>query len=235
MKQRQLQKVSVVIVAGGMGKRLGASIPKAFYPLDNKPLFQYSLKIFDAHPLVHDIILVVPASLDEDSISYREKLVVTKPLSIVKGGAERWQSVKNGVMACDKSLHWVLIHDAARPFVTKQVIDSLIAKHTAFDCVITGTPVTDTIRKFSDDICTDTIDRTTLISVGTPQLFLRHALLKALSYADSMEKPPTDEAVLMEKCGINIGFAWGDPGNFKITTPHDLEIAEGMIKIKKDT
>jgi 2-C-methyl-D-erythritol 4-phosphate cytidylyltransferase len=233
MKQRHLKKVSAVIVAGGMGKRLGVSIPKAFYPLGNKPLFQHSLEIFDHHPLVQDIVLVIPSSLDKNNILNNEKITVSKPLSIVKGGAERWQSVKNGVTASDNSLNWVLIHDAARPFVTKQIIDSLIEKHTDFDCVITGTPVTDTIRKFRDDICTDTIDRATLIRVGTPQLFLRHSLLKALSYADNMDGPPTDEAVLMEKCGIKIGFSWGDPRNFKITSPHDLEIAEGIIANKK--
>lgn len=236
-KQKVLKKVSVVIVGGGLGKRLGASTPKAFLPLGNKLLFHYSLEIFNEHPLVNDIVIVVPNTLDhtfdENTILRSYQLQISKPLSIVKGGAERWQSVKNGVNATDSSIEWVLVHDAARPFVTNQVIDAILKKHSSYDCVVTGTKVTDTIRKFKDDFCTETVDRSTLIRVGTPQLFYRQSLLKAFLLAEEMDKPPTDEGILIEKCGMKIGFAWGDPLNFKITTPQDMEIANSIILKRK--
>ena len=122
-----------------------------------------------------------------------------------------------------------MTNDAARPFVTKEVIDSLLEKRPLYKCAITATPVEDTIRRFENDRCIATIDRSILIRVGTPQLFHRESLLEAFVHGESMTPPPTDEAMLMEKSGIETGFAWGDPINFKITTQGDLELAEAIL------
>jgi 2-C-methyl-D-erythritol 4-phosphate cytidylyltransferase len=150
----------------------------------------------------------------------------SKPWTIVEGGAERWQSVANGVSACQAP--WVMVHDAARPFVSAAVIDGLLSKRDDFSCVITATPEVDTIRRFEQDRCSGTVDRSTLIRVGTPQLFHRATLLDAFTKAEKLAPPPTDEAMLFEACGHHVGFAWGDPLNFKVTTPADLEIAEAL-------
>ncbi len=95
-------------------------------------------------------------------------------IDIIIGGEERWQSVRNGINY--SSADWVLVHDAARPFVTKEIIEAIIDKKSTFQCVITATPVVDTIRSFKGDQAGSTIDRDTLIRVGTPQLFKRQIL-----------------------------------------------------------
>ena len=220
---------AAVIAAGGMGNRLGGDTPKAFIQLGDKPLFLHSFEVFDQHPAFSEIVLVVPEESVGKAKDIIDKLTTSKHVTVAPGGVERWQSVKNGVEATDSSTDWVLIHDAARPFVTKEVIDSLLEKRSTYKCVITATPVEDTIRRFENDRCVATIDRSLLIRVGTPQLFHRQSLINAFAHAESMTPPPTDEAMLLEKSGIEIGFAWGDPQNFKITTQSDLEIAEAIL------
>jgi 2-C-methyl-D-erythritol 4-phosphate cytidylyltransferase len=124
----------------------------------------------------------------------------------------------------------VFIHDAARPFVTHAVIDAVLEQSAKYTAVITATKVVDTVRRFSGDQALETIDRSTLIHVGTPQAFLRSVLIKSFSVAETMKNPPTDEAMLMEHLGIPVGLAWGDPLNFKITTTSDLTLAEALCK-----
>ncbi len=226
-------QISIIIVAGGTGKRLGANVPKAFVRLGDKYLFEYSLEVFLNHPLVEEIIMVVPEETIDKTDSVINYNEINIQVWVVSGGAERWESVRNGVQATEKSSEWVLVHDAARPFVTHKVIDLLLKKRADFKCAITATPVDDTIRRFDNEVCTETVDRTSLLRVGTPQLFHRQSLLDAFAYAESMAPPPTDEAMLMEKCGIPVGFSWGDPKNFKITTQHDLELAEAILSYRE--
>ena len=229
MASQDKNRTAVVIAAGGMGKRLGKKEPKALIQLAGKPLFVYSLEIFDQHPAVSGIVVVVPENSIDKTKEITDTLNTSKNITVVTGGAERWQSVQNGVLATDESLEWIMTHDAARPFVTKEVIDSLLEKRPLYKCAITATPVEDTIRRFENDRCIATIDRSILIRVGTPQLFHRESLLEAFVHGESMTPPPTDEAMLMEKSGIETGFAWGDPINFKITTQGDLELAEAIL------
>ena len=217
----------VVIVAGGSGTRLGHALPKAFVPLAGKPLLSWSVEIFRAHPSVAAIIVVIPETMKNETDSLFSGM---KNVRSVIGGTERWMSVQNGVAIANSE--WILVHDAARPFVTTGVIDSLLEKRISYDCAITATPVIDTIRTFSGDKCEDTVDRSTLIRVGTPQLFRRSLLEKGFSFAAAAENDITDEAMLMQLMGIDVGLAWGNPKNFKVTTPEDLEVAEALLKNK---
>ena len=218
----------VIIVAGGEGRRLGAAVPKAFVNLGGKPLVQYSLECFDAHPAIGAIVLVVSADMMGEAEKIAGGKEFTKPIRVVAGGKERWQSVKNGVIA--SSAEGVLIHDAARPFLTRAVIDAVLELSHKYSAVITATREVDTIRRISGDRAMETIDRETLVRVGTPQLFDRTALVNAFSAAQAMKTPPTDEAMLMEQLGIPVGIAWGDPLNFKITTKSDLILAEALCR-----
>jgi 2-C-methyl-D-erythritol 4-phosphate cytidylyltransferase len=221
-----MQPIDAVIVAAGSGTRLGADIPKAFVSLAGKPLFLYSLERLATHNSIKSIVLVAPPNMLHEA----EKIVsinhFAKKVSSVPGGKERWQSVQSGVNAC--ASEWVLVHDAARPFISQAVIDSVLEKMAAFDAVITVTPEVDTVRHFKDDRALETVDRNTLVRVGTPQLFRTAMLKKAFLAAERMVLPPTDEAVLMEAMGIPVGIAWGDPLNFKITTQRDLVLAEAL-------
>lgn len=184
-----------------------------------------------SYPSIEAGILVAPASQCGEACRIVDDLHLDKKVAVVSGGSERWQSVENGVRAATSE--WVLIHDAARPFVTGEVIDRILAMRDRFDCVITATPEVDTVRSFSGDLAGAVVDRTKLVRVGTPQLFRRARLLDAFKLVATMPTPPTDEAALMQEAGIPVGIAAGDPMNFKITTPADLTIAEALLDRQK--
>jgi 2-C-methyl-D-erythritol 4-phosphate cytidylyltransferase len=221
--------IDAVIVGAGSGKRLGFNTPKAFVELCGRPVLYYSLKAFVNHPAVEKTILAVPPDMaDEAAGIINGNGEFVNRVLIVAGGAERWESVRNGCAA--SSGEWVLVHDAARPLVSDKVIDAVLGKRDEFDCVITATPVADTIRAIAaGGRCGATVDRTTLIRVGTPQLFRRERLMPAFGLIEEMPSPPTDEAALFERLGIDIGYSWGDEMNFKITTAADLETARAII------
>jgi 2-C-methyl-D-erythritol 4-phosphate cytidylyltransferase len=222
------QSIDAIIVAAGSGVRLGADVPKAFVTLGGKPMFVHSLEQFARHPAARRVIVVVPAAMTKDAKRIIESISFDKEITIVAGGEHRWQSVKNGVDA--SSAEWVMIHDAARPFVSPAVIDAVLAVMKKFDAVISATPEVDTVRRFSGDRALETLDRNELVRVQTPQMFKKSALLAALKRAPSFSPPPTDDAMLLQAAGTPVGIAWGDPLNFKITTKEDLALAEALCK-----
>lgn len=223
-----IDRVSTIIVAAGQGARLGATVPKAFIPLGGRPMFLHSLRVFASHAAVTEIVLVVPAAMYDEVRQLVGEGETPKNVLVVGGGEHRWQSVRNGVMASSED--WVCVHDAARPFVTHTVIDSLLDKAPAYRAAITVTPVVDTIREFEEDRAGITIDRSKLIRVGTPQLFEKTALTKAFALAEEIDPPVTDEAALIQASGIEVGIAQGDPVNFKVTSPSDFSVAEALIE-----
>ncbi|HUI91641.1 MAG TPA: 2-C-methyl-D-erythritol 4-phosphate cytidylyltransferase [Chitinivibrionales bacterium] len=218
--------IDCIIVAAGSGKRLGAKTPKAFVKLGDRPLFVHSLLTFCRHGSMNRIILVVPSDMISRARRIIKKCPVKKEIEIIPGGEHRWQSVKNGVDA--SRAEWVMIHDSARPFVSPEIIDSVIAGSQKYDAVIAATPEVDTVRKFTADRAGDTLDRNELARVQTPQLFRRAKLIEALGHAAFFPLPPTDEAMLMEASGIPVGIAPGDPLNFKITAKQDLTLAQAL-------
>jgi 2-C-methyl-D-erythritol 4-phosphate cytidylyltransferase len=220
--------LSVVIVAGGAGVRLGSSVPKAFVLLAGKPLFMHSLLQFIRYEAVGDIVLVTAASMLNEARTLCDAEGVASRVAFIAGGKERWESVRNGVNAVQSD--WVLVHDAARPFVTHAVINAVLEKSNNYDCVITVTPEVDTIREFAGDRALETINRDRVVRVGTPQLFKVSALKDAFKAVPEMTTLPTDEAMLMQTCGAEVGIAWGDPLNFKVTTPGDLILAGALCE-----
>jgi 2-C-methyl-D-erythritol 4-phosphate cytidylyltransferase len=217
------ERCDAVIVAAGSGTRLGFAQPKAFVPLAGRPLLAHSLETFLAHPAIGRIILAVPAALvDQTSSAFGSGRV-----TVVAGGAQRWESVRNGCAA--STAPWVLVHDAARPFVSAAIIDALLGLRARFDCAFTATPVVDTIRTITEDVAGETIDRSKLVRVGTPQLFSASLLPACFDLAATLPSPPTDEVFLMQQTGVTAGIAPGDPKNFKITTKEDLEMAEALL------
>ena len=222
--------IDAVIVGAGAGTRLGYSVPKAFVELCGHPMLYYSLKTFCSHPSINRIILVVSSSMIETAEYFvNENVEFVEKTVIVAGGDERWESVRNGCLASGGE--WVLIHDAARPFVTRGIIDSALAMRDDFDCVIAATREVDTIREFEEGgRCGVTLDRSKVLRVGTPQMFRRALLVSSFERIGEMASPPTDEAALFEYLGIPVGYFWGEPLNFKVTTEADLEIARALIE-----
>jgi 2-C-methyl-D-erythritol 4-phosphate cytidylyltransferase len=219
--------LSAIIVAAGTGSRLNSPVPKGFVLLGRRPLFLYSLEILAGHPAITETVLVVPAGYEQKAKRVIAARGFRKKVAVVRGGKERWQSVESGVRAFTSE--WVLVHDAARPFVTRAVIDAVLGKKGRYECVITVTPEADTLRFAHGVRAGETVDRTNLVRVGTPQLFRRRVLLRAFMEAPLLRPPPTDEAALVQRTGIPVALAGGDPANFKITTPADLSMAEALV------
>ena len=228
-------RADCIIVAAGMGKRLGLKIPKAFVKIEGMYLFEYSFITFFNHPLIKKVILVVPVSKTNFTFnyllrkfSYIEKTKLLKKVFVVSGGEHRWQSVKNGLNLADSD--FVIVHDSARPFVTNKIINNVLTFGLKYDCVITAIPIADTVKKIKDGKVIQTIDRNKLVRVQTPQLFNRLLLQNVLAKVNKHSFPPTDEAYLMEKAKILVGITSGDDFNFKITTKKDLLLAKMLIK-----
>jgi 2-C-methyl-D-erythritol 4-phosphate cytidylyltransferase len=222
-----MRAVSVVIVAGGMGKRLEMEIPKAFIPIGDKELFLYCAEVFDAMNFA-EIIIVVP----EIAVERTKKLTQNFKTEIIvtQGGKERHNSVENGVKKASGEI--VIIHDAARPFISVNLVAELLQNYENNDfCgVISANPVVDTIRRFEGNLCAQTINRDELIAVGTPQIFDKKALLECFEKIGELDKIPTDEAMLAQNFGHKVGWVKGSRTNFKITTPQDLVLARAIVK-----
>lgn len=223
-------KIVAVIVAGGMGTRLGFSIPKAFVKLCNKYMLQYSVDAFDKCEYVNKIIIVVPADYYQQSIEIVEAFDISKEYCVIKGGKDRWISVKNGVKEANNS-KYVIIHDAARPFVSQDTINNVIETGIKTGSAIAGMKIVDTIRTINNEYCTGTIDRSKLLRVSTPQFFKTKFLEDAYNSFNE-EFIPTDEVMLLEHFGVKTAYVWDSPLNFKITTKDDFKIAEALITAK---
>ncbi|MDO8527388.1 MAG: 2-C-methyl-D-erythritol 4-phosphate cytidylyltransferase, partial [Deltaproteobacteria bacterium] len=156
-------KFGAVIVGGGQGSRLKADVPKAFVPVGSKPLFWYSLEAFLSHPDISEIVLVLPKERPDVSIPNRCK--------IITGGSSRQDSVFNGLNALSPDCDAVLVHDAARPFITRDIIDRLVAKLKEGKGCIAAWPVSDTVKLTEGEHIVKTIDRTHLWAAQTPQAF----------------------------------------------------------------
>ncbi|MCL2845286.1 MAG: 2-C-methyl-D-erythritol 4-phosphate cytidylyltransferase [Chitinivibrionia bacterium] len=222
--------VSAVIVAGGMGKRLGKEIPKAFVLVGDKEIFLYSALVFDKMRAINEIIIVVPEQAIEEVKQKTSNF--SKKIIVVGGGCERHNSVENGVKAASGKR--VLIHDAARPFITLGLVSELLerCKDPKICGVISANPVVDTVRKFDNEICGETINRDELIAVGTPQIFDKKLLLECFEKIDDLDKIPTDEAMLVQNFGHKVAWVKGSKLNFKITSPEDLVLAEAIIGMR---
>ena len=221
-------KVSVIIAAGGQGTRLGAGIPKQWLAVGGRTLLERSVAAFDAHPRVDEIVIVVPPAAAPDA----PIPATTTPRRIVTGGARRQDSVAECFAAVAADTAIVLVHDAARPFVTAGVIDRAIDGAAASGAVVPAVPVHDTVKQVAagGDVVTATLPRETLFLAQTPQGFRRDVLAAAVA-AGRAGAAGTDEAMLAEQAGHAVRLVAGDDANVKITTAADLERARSASDV----
>jgi 2-C-methyl-D-erythritol 4-phosphate cytidylyltransferase len=214
-------RIAAILVAAGSGQRLGAEVPKAFCRVRGRTLLEYAHARFAEHPLLDDVIVVAPADrLDEAK-------ALTGAVAVA-GGATRQASVAAGLAALDADVDAVLVHDVARAFVPAAVIDRVVAAVAGgADAVIPVRAVTDTIKRVDDARrVVDTVDRSTLVAVQTPQGFRRDVLVAA--HAAAASDAATDDAGLVESYGGTVVVVDGADESFKITHPWDLVVAEAV-------
>ena len=220
--------VGVIVVAAGRGSRIGGSLPKQYLPLAGVPIVLRALRPFVSHPEVRQTVLVLPA---EDAASPPEWLAphLGERLQVTAGGQERTDSVAAGLDLLAQECRLVLVHDGARPFVSREVIDGVIAQARAGRGGCAAVPVTDTIKQAGEERHTrvaQTLPRERLWRAQTPQGFPRPLLALAYAEARHLGLRATDDAALVERVGGEVELVPDSPRNFKITTPEDLELAE---------
>lgn len=221
----------VVIVAAGKGSRMKMDINKQFIKLDEKEIVAYTIEKFYNHRNIQDIVVVVRE--EEANILKKEILEKYnfKNIKIAFGGKERQDSVYNGLKMLDKDCKNVLVHDGARPFVSKEIIDNSIDAAKKYNAVVVGVPVKDTIKIVNkDNDIVDTPNRSVLWAVQTPQTFNYEILMKAYENAFKSEFYGTDDAMLVEYIGYKVKMIEGSYNNIKVTTPEDINMGIQILK-----
>jgi len=219
--------VWAILAAAGRGDRLGLDRPKAFAPLNDRPLIAESLERLDASPWVEGIVVAAPPEWEEPSILVAEELAAGKVAETVTGGESRSESVRAALGQVPEEATVVLVHDAARPLVTDELIERLVtALSEGWDGVVPALPVADAVKRVEGEAVIETLDRGGLVTVQTPQAFVAPVLRQALE-GDVSSAP--DCASLVEARGGRVRIVEGDPRLVKITTPADLELVASWL------
>lgn len=217
--------LTVIVTAGGMGNRMGASLPKQFLLLKNRPILFHTIESFFTFNAKAQILVTLP----EDWIYYWKELCeeynFTIPHEVISGGKERYDSIKNALTAAKGNK--VLVHDGVRPLVSERVIRNVLDSVTVNNGVVPALPVKSSIRKGTEKE-SKAVNRSEYWTVQTPQGFSVEVIKKA--YDQPFSKDITDDASLVAKAGYNIELVQGEEENIKITTPFDLEIASKIIE-----
>ena len=224
-------KITAIILAGGKGKRMKSTISKQFIKVNEKPILYYALKKFNECELINDIILVLP----KDEVEYCKENIIEKYNlhvdKIVCGGKERQDSVYNGLIEASGS-DIVLIHDGARAFVSKEIIENGIHFAKLYGAAAPGVMPKDTIKiKDNDSFSKETLKRDELVMVQTPQVFDYNLILSCHEKIKTEGIIVTDDTMVIEKYFGKVYLYNGEYTNIKITTPEDLIIAEYLAKI----
>jgi 2-C-methyl-D-erythritol 4-phosphate cytidylyltransferase/2-C-methyl-D-erythritol 2,4-cyclodiphosphate synthase len=221
------ETVAAVVVAAGRGERAGASLPKQYRPIGGEPMIRATLRAFLAHPRID---FVQPVINPNDRNNYQDAITdLIALLPPVAGGATRQASVRAGLEAlASHSPGLVLIHDAARPFVSAALIDRAIGAGRSFGAAVPGIAPTDTVKAIDDSaVVTETLDRRQLRIVQTPQAFTFNLILEAHRRAAAARHESfTDDAALAEWAGQRVSVFEGEAANLKVTTADDFARAE---------
>jgi 2-C-methyl-D-erythritol 4-phosphate cytidylyltransferase len=222
--------VGVIIVAAGAGVRAGSGEPKQFRSIHGVPLLLRALRPFTSHPAVARVTVALPARFADQPPEWLGTLRGER-LAFVTGGATRAESVRAGLRALAADARIVLIHDAARPFVSRETIDAVIACARAGAGAIAAVPVSDTIKEVGAGArIARTVPREKLWRAQTPQGFPREMLEQAYARLGQSDPPPTDDAELCERAGFPVDLVADSVHNLKVTTADDFRIAEAFAR-----
>lgn len=225
-------KVQAIIAAGGVGTRLKTDRPKALVLVGGRPLFTYSVEVFEKSLIIDGIILVVQADHARNFEEAVKPCGFKKLKKIVIGGRTRCDSVFNGLQALDAKTEIVVVHDGARPLIRPQIVDEAVRQGKTHGAAVVGVAVKPTIKRINRQgmFVEETLNRDELWEIQTPQVFRKDILWKA--YAQRGIEDSTDDAGLVERLGIPVKVVRGDYENIKITTNEDLIAAEAFLKAR---
>ena len=227
-----MSKVTVLIPAAGMGRRMGKAVAKQFLPLGDKPMLAHTLLAFQRTSEIDEIIPILSREDMEGCLrDIIEQYHITKVRTLVVGGKERQDSVMNGLQKLEKDASVVLVHDGVRPFVTPDMIRESIEPARKGECIAVGVPLKDTVKEVDDrQLVRHTLERSRLWAIQTPQAFPVKILKRAYEESYKHHVYGTDDATLVERAGGTVRVIMGSYENIKITTPEDLILAEEILK-----
>lgn len=235
-------KTVAIIIAGGVGSRMGQDIPKQFIKVDGKPVLFYTLEGFQNHPLIDEIILVCIDGWQDDVRAWAKQYGISKLTDIVTGGASGQESIRNGVFSLEGKCNpddIIVIHDGIRPLVDVPVLEDVIAKCRQYGNAVTSLPYNEQIFVVDDDISTvKYIPRETLRRVSTPQAYrfgkLDECYHRAFAEGIGIYGSSYTNTMMVE-LGERLYFAAGSDKNIKLTTPDDLELFKGYLKRNEES
>jgi len=235
-----MDRVTAILPAAGLGTRMGAETPKQFLSLDGVPLLLFTLRRLAACPAITDFII---ATRSEEVGSVAATVAsenFSQPVRVVRGGDSRQDSVSNALSEASPEADLILVHDAVRPMVTRDMIERVIAEADICDAAILGIPAMDTVKEVKRATpqggATDvaliiaTIPRERVVLAQTPQVFRASLLLEAFARARADGVTASDEAGLVERIGHDVHVVAGSDRNLKITRPGDMELAEFYLR-----
>lgn len=222
---------SAVVVAAGSARRM-EGIDKVLTPLGEMPVLVHTLYAFQDCPVVGEVIVVTREDLLVEVSRLCKVFALDKVRKVIVGGKERIHSVQAGLREADPEAELIAIHDGARPLVTQQVIEEAVAAAAQSGAAAPAVPVIDTIKRWEDGLSVETIDRSCLRAVQTPQVFeaglIRAATQKALEDGELL----TDDCGAVERLGKKVTLTEGSRENIKITTPLDLVLGEAILQAR---
>jgi len=232
-----MSRIAAIVPAAGLGTRMGADLPKQFIELDGVPLIIFTLRRLASSPAITEFFI---STRTDDVVFLEDKVAkagLGRPARVVHGGDTRQQSVANALALVDPSTEIVLVHDAARPLVTRAQIERLIAETRERGAAILGIPAIDTVKEVKraslpEDVAliTQTIPRERIVLAQTPQAFSYPLLRDAFRKAQEDGITASDEAAIVEHFGHDVFVVLGSERNLKITRPADMDLARFYLE-----
>jgi 2-C-methyl-D-erythritol 4-phosphate cytidylyltransferase len=232
-----MSRIAAILPAAGLGTRMGAETPKQFLMLDGMPLVVFTLRRLAACEAISEFFI---ATLPDEVAPLAERIAEEKlgrPVSVVRGGASRQESVANALAEVAADAEIIVVHDAVRPFITREQVERLIAEARQRGAAILGIPAIDTVKEVKraslpGDVAliTATIPRERIVLAQTPQVFTAALLREAFARAEADGVTASDEAALVERLGHSVHVVHGSERNLKITKPADMELARFYLE-----
>lgn len=232
-----MSRIAAIVPAAGLGTRMGADTPKQFLDLDGVPLVIFTLRRLAACAAITEFFIATRA---EEMAGLSERVAreqIGRPVRVVRGGGTRQESVANALAEVPPEAELIMVHDAVRPFVTREQIERVIAEARKRGAAILGIPAMDTVKEVKraslpEDVAliSGTIPRERVVLAQTPQVFAAKLLREAFARARVDGVTASDEAGLVERLGHDVHVVLGSPSNIKITRPDDMELARFYLE-----
>lgn len=221
-----MANVSVILPAAGASARFGTGRNKIFELLDDQPVFVHAVRLFSQRPDVAQVLLVVAGSDRDEIIACHGAFLDGEGVTIVIGGTDRSESIRNALPHVTGDAELICIHDAVRPVLAPEWIDAVFAAADEYGAAILASPVRETLKRSAGELIAETVDRSDIWQAQTPQVFRADWLVEAYAAGGSA----SDDAALVEQAGHPVHLVAGDARNIKITTPPDLAFAAAALR-----